>query len=169
MNSSALNHLYGPILTSIHDYIALTICTFVDKMMSLLFKVLSRFVMTFFPRSKHLLTSWLQSLFTVILEPKKRKPVTASTFPPFYLLWSEGTRCHISFLNVEFSLSSFTLIKRQVFSFSSLSAIRMVSSAYLRLLIFLPAILIPACDSSSLAFHIMYSVYISWSEDPGGL
>jgi len=50
-----------------------------------------------------------------------------------------------------FSLSSFTFIKR-LFSSSSLSAIRVVSSAYLRLLIFIPAILIPACDSSSLAF-----------------
>ena len=54
-----------------------------------------------------------------------------------------------------FSLSSFTFIKR-LFS-SSLSAIRVVSSAYLRLLIFLPATLIPACSSSSPAFHIMYS------------
>ena len=54
-----------------------------------------------------------------------------------------------------FSLSSFTFIKR-LFS-SSLSVIRMVSSAYLRLLIFLPAILIPACASSSPAFHMMYS------------
>ena len=57
-----------------------------------------------------------------------------------------------------FSLSSFTFIKR-LFSSSSLSAIRVVSSAYLRLLIFLPAILIQACASSSLAFHIMYSAY----------
>ena len=57
-----------------------------------------------------------------------------------------------------FSLSYFTFIKR-LFSSSSLSAIRMVSSAYLRLLIFLPAVLIPACASSSLAFHMMYSVY----------
>ena len=56
-----------------------------------------------------------------------------------------------------FSLSSFTL--KRLFSSSSLSAIRVVSSAYLRLLIFLPAILIPACDSSSLAFHVMYSAY----------
>ena len=56
-----------------------------------------------------------------------------------------------------FSLSSFTLIKR-LFS-SSLSAIRVVSSAYLRLLIVLPAILIPACASSSPAFHMMYSAY----------
>ena len=57
-----------------------------------------------------------------------------------------------------FSLSSFTFIKR-LYSSSFLSAIRVVSSAYLRLLIFLPAILIPACDSSSLAFHMMYPEY----------
>ena len=55
-----------------------------------------------------------------------------------------------------FSLSSFTLILR-LFSSSSLLAIRVVSSAYLRLLIFLPTILIPAWDSSSLAFHMMHS------------
>ena len=55
-----------------------------------------------------------------------------------------------------FSLSSFTFFKR-LFSSSSLSAIRVVSSAYLRLLIFLPAILIPACASSSLVFLMMYS------------
>ena len=61
-------------------------------------------------------------------------------------------------LKPTFSLSSFTFIKR-LFSSSSLSAIRVVSSAYLRLLIFLPAILIPACDSSSQAFHMMYSAY----------
>ena len=57
-----------------------------------------------------------------------------------------------------FSLSSFTFSKR-LFSFYSLSDIRVMLSAYLRLLIFLPAILIPACASSSPAFHIMYSVY----------
>ena len=57
-----------------------------------------------------------------------------------------------------FSVSSFTFIIR-LFSSSSLSAIRVVSSAYLRLLIFLPAILIPACESSSQAFHMMYSAY----------
>ena len=82
---------------------------------------------------------------------------------PIYLPWSDGTGCHdLSLLNVEFSasfsLSSFTFIK-SLFSSSSLSAIRVVSSAYLRLLIFLPAILIPSCDSSTLAFHIMYSAY----------
>jgi len=55
-----------------------------------------------------------------------------------------------------FSLSSFTFIKR-LFSSYSLSAVKEVLSAYLRLLIFLPAILIPACDLSSPAFHMMYS------------
>ena len=54
-----------------------------------------------------------------------------------------------------FSLSSFTFIKR-LFSSSLLSSIRVVSSAYLRLLTFLPAILAPACDSPSLTFHMMY-------------
>ena len=82
---------------------------------------------------------------------------------PIYFPWSDGTRCHdLSFLNVElkptFSLSSFTFIKR-LFSSSSLSAIRVVSSAYLRLLIFLLAILIPACAYSSPAFLMMYSGY----------
>ena len=51
-------------------------------MMSLLFNTLSRFVIVFFPRSKHLLISWLQSLSAVILEPKKIKSVTVSTFSP---------------------------------------------------------------------------------------
>ena len=57
-----------------------------------------------------------------------------------------------------FSLSSYTFIKR-FFSSSLLSAIRIVSSAYLRLLIFLLEILIPVCDSSSLVYHMMYSAY----------
>ena len=57
-----------------------------------------------------------------------------------------------------FSLSSFTFIKR-LFSFSSLSAVRVMLSAYLRLLIFLLAILIPACASSSPTFLTMYSAY----------
>ena len=57
-----------------------------------------------------------------------------------------------------FSLSSFTFIKR-LFSSSSLSAISVMSSAYLRLLIFLPAVFIQACTSSSLAFLMIYSAY----------
>ena len=81
---------------------------------------------------------------------------------PLYLSWSDGTGCHdISFLILSFkpafSFSSFTFIKN-LFSSSSLSAIR-VSSAYLKLLIFLSEILIPACNSSSPAFHMLYSTY----------
>ena len=62
--------------------IALTIWTFVDRVMSLLFNTLSRFVIAFLPRSKGLLISWLQLPSGVILEPKKRKSVSTSTFPP---------------------------------------------------------------------------------------
>ena len=62
--------------------IALTTYTFVDKVMSLPFNILSRFVIALLPRSKCLLISWLQSLSAVILEPKKIKSVTVSTFSP---------------------------------------------------------------------------------------
>ena len=81
---------------------------------------------------------------------------------PIYLLCSDGTRCHVlAFWMLSFKpafLPSFTFIKR-FFSFPLLSAIRVVSSPYLRLLIFLPAILIPAWASSSPAFHMMYTAY----------
>ena len=81
--------------------IALTRWTFVGQVMSLLFNMLSRLVITFLPRSKHLLLSWLQSPSAVILEPKKIKSDTFHCFP-IYLPWSDGTRCHdLSFLNVE--------------------------------------------------------------------
>ena len=62
--------------------IALTIWTFVGKVMSLLFNMLSRFVIAFPPRSKHLLISWLQSPSAVILEPKNIKSVTVSIVSP---------------------------------------------------------------------------------------
>ena len=62
--------------------IALTILTFVGKVMSLLFNMLSRSVITFLPRSKQLLILWLQSLSALLLESKKIKSVTVSTFPP---------------------------------------------------------------------------------------
>ena len=61
---------------------ALTIQTFVGKVMSLLFNMLSRFVVAFLPRSKHLLISWLQSPSAIILEPKEIKSVTASIVSP---------------------------------------------------------------------------------------
>ena len=62
--------------------IALAVWTFVGKMMSLLFNMLSRLVIDFLPRSKHLLISWLQPPSTVILEPKKIKSATVSIFYP---------------------------------------------------------------------------------------
>ena len=83
--------------------IALTIHTFVVKVIFLLLNMLSRFVIAFLLRRKHLLISWLQSLSTVILKPKKIKSIIVSIFFPIYLLCSDGTRCHdLSVLNVEF-------------------------------------------------------------------
>ena len=124
--------------------------------------MLSRLVITLLPRSKRLLISWLQSPSAVILEPPK---ITFDTFHcfPIYLKWVMGpdTMIFIFWMlsfKATFSLSSFTFSKR-LFSSSSLSAIRAVSSAYLRLLIFLQAILIPAYDSSSPTFLMMYSEY----------
>ena len=85
VNSSVLNLLYGPILTLIHDYWKnhnLTRRTLVGKVMSLFYNMLSRLVITFLPRSKCLLISWLQSPPTVILEPRKIKSLTVSTVSP---------------------------------------------------------------------------------------
>ena len=79
--------------------IALTIWTFLGKVISLLFNMLSRFVITFLLRSKYPLISWLQSPSAVIWEPKK---INCHCFP-IYLPWSDGTGCHdLHFLNAEF-------------------------------------------------------------------
>ena len=153
-----LSHLY----VTTGKTIALTIWTIVIKVMSLLFNMLSRLVTAFLLRSKCLLISWLQSPSAVILEPKKMKYVTVSIVSPSICHEVMGLDamilvCWMLSFKSAFSLSSFTFIKR-LFSSSLLSA-RVVSSAYLRLLIFLLAILIPACASSSLAFHMMYSAH----------
>ena len=66
--------------------IALTRWTFVSKVISLLFNMLSRFVIAFLPRSKHLLISWLQPPYAVILEPKKIKSATVSIFPSLFAM-----------------------------------------------------------------------------------
>ena len=81
--------------------IALTRQIFVDKVMSLLFNMLSRFVIAFLPRSKRLLISWLHSLFAVILESKKIKSVTVSIVSPSICHEvTDGTGCHdLSFLS----------------------------------------------------------------------
>ena len=117
--------------------------TFVAKVMSLFFNILSSMVITFLSKSKCLLISWLQSPSAVILEPPKIKSVTVSPFichevmgldAMILVFWMKSFK-------PDFSLSSFTYIKR-LFSSSSLSAIRVLSSAYLRLLIFLLAVLV---------------------------
>ena len=82
--------------------IALTRWTFVGKVMSLLLNLLSKLVITFLPKSKCLLISWLQSPSAVILEPRKNEVSHCFHCFPIYLPWSVGTGCHnISFLNVE--------------------------------------------------------------------
>ena len=134
------------------ETISLTIWT-VGKAMSLFFNTLSRFVIAFLPRSSRLLTSWLQSPSAVILEPKWNS-VTASTFPPSICHEVMGLDTMILLLfsilsfKSAFSLSSFAHSK-SLFSSSSLSAIRMVSSVCLRLLMLLLAVLIPAFNPSS--------------------
>ena len=81
---------------------ALTRQTFVGKLMSLLFNMLSRWVITFLPRSKWLLISWLQSPSAVILEPKKIKSATVSTVSPSICHEVMGPDCHdLCLLNVE--------------------------------------------------------------------
>ena len=97
--------------------IILTICTFVGKVMPLLFNILSRFVTALIPRNKHLLISWLQSTFAVVLEPKKIKAATVSTFPPSIcneVMELDARILVLSMLSFQqaFSPSSFTLIKR---------------------------------------------------------
>ena len=126
--------------------------------------MLSRLVITSLPRSKCLLISWLQSPSAVILEPRKIVSHCFHCFP-IYFPWSDGTRCHdFTFLNGDFQANVFTLLFQflnMLFSSSSLSAIKVMSPTYLRLFIFLPAILIPACASSSPAFVMIYSAYKS--------
>ena len=107
-NTTVQKHQFFSAQLSSHPYlttgktIALTRQTFVGKVMSLLFNMLSRLVITFPPRSKHLLISWLQSPSAVILEPPQNKVSHCFHCFPIYLPWSDGTRCHdVSFLNVE--------------------------------------------------------------------
>ena len=82
--------------------ISLTRWIFVGKVMSLLFNMPSRLVITFLPRSKRLLISWLQSPSVVILEPQKSKVWHCFHCFPIYFPWRDGTGCHdLCFLNVE--------------------------------------------------------------------
>ena len=137
--------------------IALTRWT-ISKVMSLLFKMLSRLVIAFLLRTKRLLISWLQSPSVVILQQKEIKSVMVSPYVCHEVMGPDAIILVFWMLSFKpsFYLSSFIYIKR-LFSSFSLSVIREVSSVYLRVLIFFPAILIPACASSSLAFRMKYS------------
>ena len=149
---------------------ALTRRTFIGKTMFLLFNMPSRFVIGFLPRSKRLLMLWLKSLSAEILEPKKIKSAIISVFSPS--IWHEVMEPDAMLLvfwmlsfKPALSLSSFTLIKKLFSSSLLLSPIGVVLCLYLRLLVFLPEILIPACDSSSPTFRMMYSVYTLNKQD----
>ena len=101
-----LSHRY----MTIGKTIALTRWTFVGKVMSLLFIMLSRLVITFLPRSKRLLISWLQSPSAVILEPQKIKSATVSTVSPSISHEVMGLDAMICFLNVELIVNFSPLI-----------------------------------------------------------
>ena len=105
INFSALSFLHSPTLTfnkTTAKTIALTRQTFVGKVMSLLLNVLSRLVISFLPRSKCLLISWLQSPSAVILEPPKMKSDTVSTVLPSISHRVMGPNAiYLSFLNVD--------------------------------------------------------------------
>ena len=151
-----LSHLY----MTTGKTIALTWWNYVGKVMSLLLNTLFRFAIAFLPRSKHLLISWLWSPSTVILEAKKIKSVFVFPSICHEVMGLDAIILVFWVLSFKpgFSLSSFTFIKR-LFGSSLLYVTMVVSSTYLRLLIFLPSILIPACVSPSLAFHLMYMMY----------
>ena len=127
-----LSHLY----MTPGKTIALTRWTFAGKGMSLLFSMVSRLVIAFVPRSKHLLISWLQSPSAVILEPKKIKFLTVSivSLSNFQEVMGPDAIIFVFWVlsfKPTFSLFSFTFIMR-LFSSSTFSAIRVVSSVYLR-------------------------------------
>ena len=146
--SFAPSLLCDPALTPIHDCwenYSFDYGDLCQQTTSLLFKMLSRFVIAFLTRSKHFLILWLQSLSSVILQPKKIKSVIVSTFFP-------SVYHEVMGLNVMINI--FWLLS---FKPAWLSAITVVSSAYVRLLIFLLTVLITACDSSSPVFSMMYS------------
>ena len=89
-----LSFLSSPSLTSIHDYRknhSFDYTTFVGKVISLLFKMVSKLVIAFLPRSKHLLISWLKSPSAVLLEPKKIKSATVSISPPYICFPSDAS------------------------------------------------------------------------------
>ena len=140
-SASFMFQLSQPYMTT-GKTIALTRRTFVGKVMSLLLNMLSRLVIASLPRSKCLLISWLQSLATVILEPKKVKSVTVSNVSPSICHEVMGLDAMVlvfwmlGFKPVLFILSFFTF--KRLFSSFLLSTLRVLSCTYLRLLVLSP-------------------------------
>ena len=154
--------LLHPYMTS-GKTIALTRQTFVGKIMSLLLNKLSRLAITFLPRSNHFLIAWLRSPSAVILEPSKIVCHRFHCFPSISheVMGSDATIFNFWMLSFKpaFSVSSFTFIKRL---FSSLFVpIRVISSAYLSLLIFFPEILIPVwCYIQSSISDVVLCIWV---------
>ena len=141
---------------------SMTVWTFVGKAMTLPFNMMSRFVITFIPRSKHLLFAWLQSPSVVILEPKKIKSCHCSYFfspsicyevmklePMILVFWM------LNFKPIFILFHPHQEALQSLFTFCPLGGVICI----FEVLIFLLANLILACDSSSPAFHILYSAY----------
>ena len=105
------------ILTTTGKTIALTRWTFVGKIISVRFNLLSRFVIAFLPRSKHLLISWLQSSSAVLLESKKIKSVTISIVSP--------STCHHSWASPEWVIQEEARRKSQYLLWHSMEVIRL--------------------------------------------
>ena len=137
--------------------IALSRWTFVGIVMSLLLNMLSRLGITFLPRSKHLLISWLQSPSAVILEPRKIKSDTISTVSPSicYEMMGPGAMIFVFWMlsfKPPFSLSSFTFI---LFAFCHKDGVICIS----KVLDISPSNLDSSCASSGPAFLMIYSAY----------
>ena len=162
INSLALSLLYVPTLTSVHNYwkiMVLTIQNFINKVMYLPFNMLSIFIIYLLPRTQQVAEIIVLSNFGAP-QNKICQLFHFSLSICHEIMWQDAMILVFWMLSFkpDFLLSSFTLIKR-LFSSSSHSAIRVVSPAYLRLFIFLPGALIPACESSSLTFSMIYSAY----------
>ena len=114
--------------------IALTRWTFVGKVMSLIFNMLSRLVIAFLPRSKHILITWLPSPSAVILEPKNEVCHYFHCFH-LYLTWNDGTRYHhLHFLNVKLTVSPYKclmlIVEETVRNSLSFRSIYMIDRKY---------------------------------------
>ena len=165
INSLVFHLVYGPGLANFCDHWEDNSLDYMDLCQQSnvsAFQDMSRIIIASLPKSNCLPISGLQLPSTVILKPKKKKSVTISTFSPSYCHEVTGPGAMIlAFLifsiKLALSFSSFILIK--ALCSLSFSAIRVASSAYLRLPMFLPPILIPACNSLRSSYLIYWCIF----------